>query len=96
MNVAFSPESKIDIEEIGDEIAKRNPQRAASYVTEIRDACLRLTDYPDRFPVVARLGDDYRRFVHGVYSIFYLVNDDHVRIVRVIHGARLIAVDLFL
>lgn len=96
MKVIFSPESETDLEDIADEIAKDSPRRAISYVEEIRDACLRLVDYPRRYPVIARLGDEFRRFIHGRYSIFYVIETDHIRIMRIVHGARLAEIDQFL
>lgn len=66
------------------------------YLAELRDACLGLADFPNRFEAVETTKGDFRRRVHGKYSIFYQVNADHVRIVRVIHGAQLSTLDRFL
>lgn len=96
MRIVFAREVHADLEEIVDDIGKDNPARAVTYAEELRDACLGLLDFPNRFPVVARLGDDYRRRVHRSHSIFYLVYDDHVRIVRIVHNARLSNLDRFL
>lgn len=96
MRVVFSRESETDLDEIVAEIAKDSPRHAVTYLHSLQNACLKLSDHPFRFPVVAQLGDDYRRFVHRRYAVFYLVADDQVRIVRIIHGARLAEFDQFL
>lgn len=96
MIVVFSFESDRDLERIGDWIALRSPTRAAAYLKGLREACLGLAEFPERFEAVATIKGDFRRRVHGAYSIFYQVNSDHIRIARVIHGAQLITLDRFL
>ena len=89
MKVIFSRECDADFEEIGDYIARDNPVRAESFILELRNRCLSLSDMPRRFAAVWSEGDEIRRLNHGNYAIIYTVNSDHVRIARVIHGARL-------
>ena len=96
MKVFFSSESEIDLESIADEIAKDSPRRAVTYMQEIVETCLSLRDQPRRFPVIAPLGNELRRVVHGRYLIFYVIRPDHVRIARIIHSARLIDAALFI
>ena len=88
MIVRLSAEAERDLEDIGDRIASDNPQRALTFVRELRTACLGLADFPERFPPVSRyerLG--VRRRVHGQYLIFYRVTGDEVVVVHVLHGA---------
>ncbi len=54
MMVAITAEAERDLEEIGDRIAQDNPQRALTFVRELRTACLALADFPERFPLVPR------------------------------------------
>jgi plasmid stabilization system protein ParE len=54
MHVVLSVAAEADLQEIGDWIALDNPVRAASFVRELREACLTLADMPRAFPVVRR------------------------------------------
>ncbi|MCA1662523.1 MAG: type II toxin-antitoxin system RelE/ParE family toxin [Novosphingobium sp.] len=89
MIVAFSDEARRDLEEIGDHIARENPNRAESFIKELVEKCLDLANFPQAFPLVeryARLGIRKRRY--RSYLIFYRTTDDRVEIVHVLHGAR--------
>jgi len=46
MNVVFSLMAENDLESIGDAIAINNPQRAVTFIREIRDRCLALSNTP--------------------------------------------------
>jgi toxin ParE1/3/4 len=83
-----------DLEEISDYIARDNPERALSFVKEIREQCSKITTYPEAAPLRLELGERIRLVPFGRYLIFYTVQADHVRIERIIHGARNI-LDLF-
>jgi plasmid stabilization system protein ParE len=85
-----------DLEEIGDYIAQDNPERALSFVRELRDACLGLASMPAAFPLVPRYEHlDVRFRVHRNYLIFYKVEIKQVVVVRILHGARNYAALLF-
>ncbi|HMG46450.1 MAG TPA: type II toxin-antitoxin system RelE/ParE family toxin [Allosphingosinicella sp.] len=89
MKVRFNASAEADLEAIGDWIAEDDPGRAASFVVELRERCLSLTDKPNRFPVARRTGGHvFRKLVHRDYLIFYRVLADRVDIVHVLHGAR--------
>ena len=90
MKVILSEAAALDLEEIGDEIARDNPQRARTFVGELRALCLSLRLDPARHPVLRHEPEALRQAVHGAYRIFYAVRTDHVRIVRVVHSARLV------
>ncbi|HEX2762768.1 MAG TPA: type II toxin-antitoxin system RelE/ParE family toxin [Allosphingosinicella sp.] len=88
MIVRLSAEAERDLEEIADRIAADNPARALSFVREIRAECLRLADFPHRFPLVPRYErHGVRHRVHGNYLIFYRVDPDAVVVIHVLHGA---------
>ncbi|CAN7635487.1 type II toxin-antitoxin system RelE/ParE family toxin [Pararhizobium sp. LjRoot238] len=96
MIVEFSDEAESDLEQIADYIAKDNPRRALSFVQELRGKCEALTASPKGFPLVPRYEQHgIRRRVHGSYLIFYRVEDEHVVIVHVLHGAMDYAAILF-
>jgi len=89
LRVVLADAAERDLEDIGDWIARDNPRRAISFVSELRERCLGLGKAPKRFQAVARYAwADVRRRVHGNYLIFYVVGRTEVRILRVLHGAR--------
>ena len=96
MILHLSAQAERDLEHIGDWIARDNPARAITFIEEIRRACIDLTDFPERFPLVARYesqGVRYRAI--GNYLIFYRAELGKVVILHVIHGARDYSVILF-
>lgn len=89
MKVFFTEPAEEDLETIGDWIAKDNPERAESFVRELRQSCVNVGQWPLAHPlVVHRLNDGLRRKVHGNYLIFHRVWRDAVEIILVLHGAR--------
>jgi len=94
--VRFTDAAKNDLEAIGDRIAADNPERAATFVAEVRKACLGLAEFPKRFPVVPRYeGHGVHQRLHGNYLIFYRVEPGAVVILHVLHGAMDYAAILF-
>ena len=94
MKCIFSVIAEIDLEEIGDYIARDNPERAISFIKEIRNQCIKITDYPEAAPLRPELGEGIRLVPFGRYLIFYRVNSDNIRVERILHSARNIH-DLF-
>lgn len=88
MLVVFTDAAESDFETIGDAIAAANPDRAVSFVRELRQACLGLSDMPRRFaPLQRRELSGIRRRVHGNYLIFFRIEADTVEIIHILHGA---------
>lgn len=56
MKVRFSEQASRDLESIADFIAHDNPRRAITFVAEIREACLRLTDAPRGYALIEHPG----------------------------------------
>jgi plasmid stabilization system protein ParE len=89
MIVRFADEAERDLEEIGDHIAIDDPGAALRFVRVLRDRCLALAEFPNRFPMVERyVAAGLRRCLHVNYLIFYRVEEDAVVIVHVLHGAQ--------
>jgi plasmid stabilization system protein ParE len=89
VRVRFTSEARNDLREIGYFIRQDNPTRSVTFVRELRDRCFGLASAPLRYPLVVGPGSsDIRRAVHGNYGIFYIVEEDEVRIVRILHHAR--------
>jgi toxin ParE1/3/4 len=84
----LSPKAVADHKEIGDYIARDNPQRAASFVTELLAHSQRVADHPDAYPARTELGEGLRSCVHQRYVIFFSVMSELVRIERILHGSR--------
>ena len=96
MIVRLSAEAERDLERIGDRIAQDNPERALSFLGELRAKCRGLADFPDRFPLVPRYEKHgVRHRVHGNYLIFYRARADEVVVLHVLHGAMDYAAILF-
>jgi toxin ParE1/3/4 len=88
MIVVLASQAVADLERIGDRIAANNPDRAVTFVRELRQRCESLVETPRGFPLVPRyehLG--IRRRVHGNYLIFYRIKIDTIEIVHILHGA---------
>lgn len=75
----FSVVAELDLEEISDYIARDNPERAVSFVKEIRGQCRKITAYPEAAPLHPELGETIRMVPFGRYLIFFTVQADHVR-----------------
>lgn len=88
MKLVVSPRAALDLEEIGDYIARDNPSRALTFVRELRQECKRVAKRPAAFTARDDLAIGIRMAVHGNYLIFFRVQEKNVRVERVIHGAR--------
>lgn len=96
MIVRITNEAEDNLEVIGNHIAKDNPDRALTFVRELRQSCLGLAEFPDRFPLVARYETQgVRRRLHGSYLIFYRVEPEQVVVLNILHGAQDYAAILF-
>jgi plasmid stabilization system protein ParE len=88
MKVVLTFAAEVDLDSIGDAIAKDKPRRAVSFISEIRDSCKGLGEMPEAFPLVPRHEDTgVRRRVHGADLIFYRNAPDAVEVLRVLHGS---------
>ena len=90
MHCGFSPSAELDLEEIGDYIARDNPRRAVSFITELKARCLLIVHAPYGSPLWEELGAGIRMAPFGRYLIFYTVHEDadEVRVERILHAAR--------
>lgn len=88
MRVRLSKRSEIDLEEIGDYIAIDSPMNAVRFVLELREACQKIGRMPSGYRPRPELGDGLRSSTLKSYTIFFVVKDDEVLVMRVLHGAR--------
>lgn len=88
MIVRLTDEAEADLERIADYIALDNPVRALSFIMELRDRCMSLSDMPLAFPLVQRYEHHgIRRRTHENYLIFYRVDPGQVVVIHILHGA---------
>ena len=87
MRLVFLPQAEMDLEAIGDYIARDNPRRAISFVRELRWQCRKITEAPKAYRPRPELGKGLRSCAYGNYVVFFFEELGLVRIVRVLHGA---------
>lgn len=88
----LAPLAEADIIEIGTFIAHDNPNRADTFVRELRGFLKKVAEAPG----IGRVRYDLAGTPHSVvfrrfpYVVFYepLDSDDGIRVLRVLHGAR--------
>lgn len=86
--VIVAPEAEADLDGISDYISLDNPERAESFVGEIMRRFSMIGERPRSFPMRDDLMQDMRSAVHAKYIILFVEYESHVRIIRVLHGAR--------
>jgi toxin ParE1/3/4 len=88
--VVWSAAANADLDEIDAYIGATSPSSARHVIEKLREAGDGLSDFPFAARMIPELGDPNRRetFVYE-YRLMYRVEDDHVRILRVVHGRRL-------
>ncbi|MDP1028772.1 type II toxin-antitoxin system RelE/ParE family toxin [Sphingomonas sp. KR1UV-12] len=85
MRVVLSSRAASDVARIGRFIARDNPRRAASFVTELRETAQRLGDRPHAFPLVPRYEQHgIRRRSWKGYGILYSVLPDRIFVHRIV------------
>ncbi|HEY2658295.1 MAG TPA: type II toxin-antitoxin system RelE/ParE family toxin [Caulobacteraceae bacterium] len=89
MRTVLSEAGAADLEAIADWIAADNPRGAIRFAMELRQACEALALAPRACPILERYAEHgvWRR-VYGAYLILYRIEDRHITILHVIHGAR--------
>lgn len=89
MRVRITDRAAIDIRQIRRWIARDNPVRAASFVSELRAHIATIGSRPRAYPVLQGFEKQgIRRCNFGSYLIFYVVHPEAVRVLHVLHGAR--------
>lgn len=87
--VIVRPEAEVDIEDAADyTIAQWGREQARQYVGDLRRAIERLALNGLRYPEEAEVFPGLRRMRSGHHFIFYLIDDERVDVVRVLHERR--------
>lgn len=84
----FSALARDDLLEIARHIARDNPQRAQSFVDELRTRCTQLAKNPGLGIAKPEYAEGLRMFPHERYLIFFSISDQGILIERVLHSAR--------
>ena len=87
MQLKFTPLAQRDLETIGDYIAEDNPKRAVTFVRELRDQCHKLLRMPQAYRLRPDIMNNIRSSVYGRYVIYFSVDGNTMRIVRILHAA---------
>ena len=62
-------------------------EQAAAYVAELRDQIKSLRAFPLRFPEFGASRPDLRKMICGHHMVFYLVSDEQIEVIRILHEA---------
>jgi toxin ParE1/3/4 len=96
--VEITATAQSDIAEIFHYIASDNQSAAVSFVLEIEKQIDSLEKFPTRCSVIPEsfeLGIEYRHILYGHYRTIFRVESSRVIILRIIHGARLLSLEIF-
>jgi plasmid stabilization system protein ParE len=88
--VIRSDDAMSDMAEIKDYISRDSPITAQRVVARIEGVAERLADFPYAARMIAEFQDRRETFVYQ-YRLMYRVEPDRVRILRVVHGRRLLS-----
>lgn len=88
MRVRISRRAEMDLVEITDFIAIDNPARADQFEDELLECAQKISLSPLGYVERPELREGLRSCAHGTYVIFFTVDNQGVRIERILHGAR--------
>ena len=90
--------AELDILQIFQYVASDNQTAAMKLLSEIERQIDSLEQFPLRCPVIPEsreLGREYRHVIDGNYRTIFRFDGSRVIIMRVIHGARLLSLEIF-
>jgi toxin ParE1/3/4 len=88
MRVRVSRRAEIDLAEITDFIALDNPERAFEFEDELIARAHKIGETPQAYAERPELKEGVRSCAYGAYVIFFTIDDQGVRIERILHGSR--------
>lgn len=92
MKIVLTARARADLRGIGQWIARDNPARSISFVTELRERALALAENYRLYPALSDADEhrDLRRLDHGDHRIIYQVRPalNRVDILFIHHGRR--------
>lgn len=96
--VEITETAQSDVQEIFQYIAADNRKAAINLIEEIERQIDSLEQFPLRCSVAPEsyeLGVEYRHIIYGHYRTILRVDASNVIILRIIHGARLLNLEIF-
>ena len=84
----LTADAQWDLDTIRAYIVDDNPERAVTFVLELRDKFRAIAERPMTFRARDELSAGLRSARHGNYIILFRPTPDFVKILRVVHGAR--------
>jgi toxin ParE1/3/4 len=90
--------AEADLQEIHRYISIDNQVAADQLLNDIERQIDSLVKFPLRSPVIPdakELGREYRQIIHGNYRTIFRIDGARVIIMRIIHGARLLSLQVF-
>jgi toxin ParE1/3/4 len=89
VKVIVSALANADLLSIGSWIAEDNPQRARSFLAELRSKLTELGKVPRLYPLAQGLkNQQIRRRLYRGYLIFYEIGADRIEIIHIVHSSR--------
>ena len=88
MEIVWSKQALVDIEEIGDFIAKDSPAKAVAFIDHLIDSVERLENFPESGPIVPE-NPIFRQIVHDGYRVIYHLSLKRISIVTVLGPGQL-------
>jgi toxin ParE1/3/4 len=95
--VEITRSAEIDIREIYLYVSKDNELSALNLVEELKNQIKTLETFPLRCAVIPEsqeLGIEYRHLIYGNYRTIFKMVGSRVIIMRIVHGARLLDMEL--
>ena len=88
MQVRISRRAEIDLAEITDFIALDNPERALEFEDELIAQAHKIAHSPLGYVERPELREGLRSCTYGAYVLFFTIDDQGIRIERILHGSR--------
>ena len=93
--VVITETAYVDLENIENYIAQDSPAIARRFILRIFDRIDQLSEYPQSGKFVPEIHDQsIRELLLNKYRIIYQLNEDKINILRVVHGARLLDIEI--
>ncbi|HWV14874.1 MAG TPA: type II toxin-antitoxin system RelE/ParE family toxin [Cellvibrio sp.] len=88
-NYILSPEAESDLGDIFDYTQQQfGIDQAATYLSELEENFMRLIANPQLGRERNEICEGLRSLTPSSHVIFYRTHDDHIRIIRILHGSR--------
>jgi len=91
VEIKWTDNALVELDEIANYISKDSPKYAQILVKEIYGMVAYLKEFPKFGRRVPEYNDpNLREILYKNYRIIYLIKSEHIEIISVIHGSRLI------